>query len=56
MPPAKTNHVFLPVPSGGDTFKGSAVVTADQPIAVVANHFAAYGTDDTFMSHTGLNR
>jgi len=56
------NIVYFPVPLD-DGFVGSAVATTDngQPIAVVVNHFSAdpnplYATDDTYMSHTGLNR
>jgi hypothetical protein len=48
--------VVYPLPVG-DGFIGSAAVSANQPIAVVVNHATpTYGSDDTSMSYTGLNR
>ena len=57
--PARSTGIFNPAPGSGSipSFLGSAVVTADQPIAVVVNHITSpSGTDDTSMSHSGLNR
>jgi hypothetical protein len=53
--PPKSLHVFFPTEIGSNHVC-SAVVTANQYIAVVANHWSASSSDDTFMSHTGLNR
>jgi hypothetical protein len=57
--PAKASHVYNPAPSYGgvnDTYNGSAVVTANQPIAVVVNLIVSGSTDDTAMSYTGVNQ
>jgi hypothetical protein len=58
--PVQTNTVFYPAPgdSGIPAFLGSAAVTVtSQPIAVVVNHVTSSGgTEDTSMSHIGLNR
>ncbi len=55
--PAKATRVYNPAPTnaGITSFQGSAVVTANQPIAVVVNLITAGSTDDTGMSYTGLN-
>lgn len=55
--PARASHVYNPAPTdaGIVTFEGSAVVTADQPIAVVVNLIASGSSDDTAMSYTGVN-
>lgn len=55
--PAGSSTVYNPAPSNGSitSFKGSAVVIADQPLAVVVNHTASSGNQDAAMGHSGLN-
>ncbi|MCL7453989.1 MAG: S8 family serine peptidase [Anaerolineae bacterium] len=55
--PARASHVYNPAPTSGGvvTFEGSAVVMADQPIAVVVNLIASGSSDDTAMSYTGVS-
>jgi len=60
--PGYTDTIFNPAPGDPEitSFLGSAVVTATGPggpIAVVVNHVTSpSGTDDTSMSHSGVNR
>lgn len=54
--PSRSTGIFNPVPLNQSSFRGSAVVTAGQPIAVVVNVVASGGSADAFMSYSGVNR
>jgi hypothetical protein len=54
--PTYSTGIFYP-PATPTNFFGSAWVSANQPIAVAVNHITyPAGTDDTSMSHGGINR
>lgn len=69
--PARSTGIFYPAPASGafPSFIGSAWITADQPIAVVANQVSTSGTsesestllpepaatDDSSMTNSGVN-
>ena len=48
--------IFNPAPPGVANFNGSAVVTANQPIAVIANIFKNDASGDHLMSYAGISR
>lgn len=48
--------IFNPAPPGVANFDGSAVVTADRPIAVIANIFKDDANGDHLMSYAGVSR
>ncbi len=55
--PVKAMHVYNPAPTSGGigSFQGTAVVTANQPLAVVVNLTAPSDGGDSAMSYTGVS-
>lgn len=53
--PANASYTLYPAPVSAG-FLGSAVVTANQPIAVVVNTFVPGATSDSIMTYSALNR